>query len=306
MPSPIALLTDFGLADPYVGQMKGALLRHAPRALLVDVSHQVPPCDILQAGFFLAASQAHFPQGTIFVAVVDPGVGSARRIVLAEAFGRFFLAPDNGLLTQLLLNAPGAVVRDVTPAGSSAGGDSPDAGRVRQGVTVHGQDIPADGGQGVAATVHGRDVFAPLAARLANGEAPASLGDRVDPGSLVRLEQTQPVLAGDALTAAVLHVDRFGNCLLNLTIRAWTGRLAGCRALRLGRPEHLEESQTIEIQNSMPLRFVTTYEQLGSGDVGLLAGSQGYLELALNQASAAAVLGLAPGGLVSIILHGQA
>ena len=322
MPSPIALLTDFGLADPYVGQMKGALLRHAPQALLVDLCHQVLPYNILQAGFLLAASRAHFPQRTIFTAVVDPGVGTTRRIVLVEAFGQFFLAPDNGLLTQLLLDAPDAVARDVTPLEHHGGGatvtgrkgtsaglagpvgrvlagsgrDVPAAGRNGRSVALQECNDPDVGRTGASATFHGRDVFAPLAARLANGEDPAALGDPVDPGGLVRLPEARPVLAGDALTASVLHVDRFGNCLLNLEIRAWAERLAEVGGLRL-RASEGPAAVT-------PLRVAASYAQLASGQVGLIAGSQGVLELALNQASAAAVLGLSPGGRVTIILAG--
>lgn len=317
MPRHIALLTDFGLVDPYVGQMKGALLRHAPDAVLVDISHQVRPCDILQAGFFLAASHASFPRDTIFVAVVDPGVGSDRRIVLAEWGERCVLAPDNGLLTQLLLGVDNVVTRDVTPAsiGNAAGG------------AVHGGHFPAAGGSAASATFHGRDVFAPLAARLANGEAPSVLGPCIAPGSLVRLAAAQPVLDGVRLTATVLHVDRFGNCLLNLNVRIWGGRLAACQGLALaktaallgsfvnsaqwsreipGQPEGKTAPPNEPPSVGSPLRSVATYAQLAPGELGLLAGSQGCMELAMNQASAAAALNVSPGDKVGIVMAGQA
>ncbi len=269
MPRHIALLTDFGLADPYVGQMKGALLRHAPDAILVDLSHQVLPFNILQAGFFLNSSQTYFPVGTIFLAVVDPGVGSSRRILLAEVDGRFFFAPDNGLLTQLLHGAPDAVVREVTPGAPAA----------------------------ASATFHGRDVFALLAARLANGEGPETLGQRLDPQGVVRMAGASPVREGNALRTTVLHVDRFGNCLLNLEISFWTGRLAACREVCLTLPTDSESGTS---SGHLPLRVVSTYWELASEEVGLLAGSQGYLELALNQTSVASALGLQPGSTITL------
>lgn len=318
MPRHIALLTDFGIDDPYVGQMKGALLRDAPDAVLVDISHQVLPGNIVQAGFFLAASAPHFPEEAIFVAVVDPGVGTARRILLAEVGRQSFLAPDNGLLTQLL-----------------------------KGKVAEVRVVTAFGRHMVSATFHGRDVFARLAARLANGESPSALGESIDPDSLVQLSGAQPVLAGDVLTATVLHVDRFGNCLLNLDAHTWAARLADCRRLHLkmvarsARPQgpasedlppqavtaSVREPGSLPLQAAacmsdpaapsdapatqpassyLPLQPVATYADLTLGAVGILAGSQGVLELAVNQGSAAEVLGLAPDGAVTIVLDGLA
>lgn len=244
---PIVVLTDFGLADPYVGQMKGALLRLAPAAPVVDLCHEVRPHCILQAGFLLEASRPHFPDDSIFLAVVDPGVGSERSILMARLGGQLFLAPDNGLLS--FLHGQGA-------SWWRAELDTATASR----------------------TFHGRDLFAPLAARLALGADPSALGRAVDPGSIVRLEQTWAEAGEGCLDCAVLHVDRFGNCLLNLRIEALPAR---------GRAWMLDDGRRIA--------RVPTYADLAPGQVGLLAGSQGVMELAVNGGSCADLLGLAPG-----------
>lgn len=266
MSAPIAplvvLLTDFGLADPYVGQLKGALYDCAPRLRLVDLSHDVTPHNVAQAGFFLASSFEHFPESTFFLVVVDPGVGTNRRIILLQKGARNVLAPDNGLLAPLL-DRPG-------PARAFA---------------VHSLLTHT-----ACPTFHGRDVFAPTAGRFLLGEPPHSLGEPVDLDSLVRPPQARPVLNDDTLSALVLHVDRFGNCVLNLAVDDWKLPLAPRRSPALTAP------------TAHPLRPVNTYGELAEGEIGLLAGSQGYFELAAPLASAAAKLGLKPGATVTIAL----
>ncbi|MGE4297475.1 MAG: S-adenosyl-l-methionine hydroxide adenosyltransferase family protein [Desulfovibrionaceae bacterium] len=274
MANVIALLTDFGLKDPYVGQMKGTLMRHAPDSPLVDICHEVEPFSTVQAGFFLQASSPHFPRGTVFVAVVDPGVGTPRRIVCLDAFGRLFLAPDNGLLGLVLAacaHAPtGKYARafDLTP---------------RQ----RGEAVP-----GCSATFHGRDLFAPLAARLSQGEPPESLGSEIPLDSLARPAWSEPLPQADGVGGTVLHVDRFGNTVLNLAVepyldqmRQWAGK-KGELALEAG--------------SRCVVRLATTYEDIPMGEVGLLAGSQGFLELAMRMDSAAALLQLDEGDAVAL------
>jgi len=254
----IVLLTDFGLSDPYVAQMKGAILSRRPETAIVDLTHDVPPFGLSRAALFLQASRTHFPEGAVFVAVVDPGVGTPRRIVALTKGGRTFLAPDNGLL--------GLVLADDEPARAF--------------------DLSARAQQsGVSATFHGRDVFAPLAADLAGGAAPESLGLEIDPGALVRLPWAEPQLGPRGVRANVLHVDRFGNCLTNLPVVPWAERHPLGSTLLLAPA----------LGASRPLRRVSAYGELAPGQLGLVAGSQGYLELCLNQASAAAETGLAPG-----------
>jgi len=259
---PIALLTDFGLTDPYVGQMRAALTRLAPGAVLIDVSHQVEPFATGQAAFFLAASAPHFPADSVFLCVVDPGVGSPRRIIGANVSGQDFLAPDSGLL-GLLLDTPslqGTRLYDLTKATSGYAG---------------------------SATFHGRDIFAPLAARLSAGEDLSALGSPLDPAQLVRHPWAAPRPDAEGVDAHVLHVDRFGNCVLSLREGfALTREVAG---LSLAPGERLG------------LRRVRTYADLGPGEPGLLKGSQGFFELAANQAPAATLLTLRPGDPVRIL-----
>lgn len=268
-----ALLTDFGSADPYVAQVK-AVIHHAyPAATIIDLSHDVSPYDLAQAGFFLAASLPYFPPGSVFLAVVDPGVGTARRIVLLQVQDRFVIVPDNGLAS--LLARPS---------------DQP----ALQAWDLTGWVAPLS----ASATFHGRDVFAPLAARLAArldaGESPDGMGPTLPSASLVRLAWAEPVTDGPFLLARVLHVDRFGNCVLNLAAEPWRERLARLPGLELLSP------------SVRGLERVRTYAEISSGAVAVLAGSQGFLELAMRQDSAALALDLAPGRDVRLAAVGAA
>jgi S-adenosylmethionine hydrolase len=209
----VTLLTDFGTRDWYVAAMKGILLAEAPGVTLVDLTHAIPPGDVAEAAFTLTAAAAHFPPDTVHVAVVDPGVGSRRRLLALEARGQRFLAPDNGLLSWLLPE-PGAPLEGVRSI------ERPDLYR------------PA-----VGATFHGRDRFAPVAAALARGAVvPRELGPTVrDP---VRLSATPPRRDGEVLVGEVIHVDHFGNLVTNLpspwvaTAVVLVAEVAGHRAVR--------------------------------------------------------------------------
>ena len=248
----VALLTDFGLSDPYVGQMKAVLLREAPGCTILDLTHEVEPHNVLQAGFFLAASWPYLPQGGLAVAIVDPGVGTARGLLLLQKNGRYALVPDNGLLS-LLLERPGEnLIRSVK---------APELLRE------------------ASSTFHGRDVFAPLAARMARRTDPERLGAVVPEHGVVRLPHGAPRLESGRLEARVLHVDRFGNCILNLDSNAWSTWVQQ-QSPRLVEPVRLE------------VHPVSAYAQIPDQELGILDGSQGYLELAANRASCAARLGL--------------
>ncbi|NMC50151.1 MAG: SAM-dependent chlorinase/fluorinase [Desulfovibrio sp.] len=249
----IGLVTDFGLSDPYVGQMKAVLASLAPEAVIVDITHGVPPHDILRGAFFLDVSLPWLPPGAVLAAVVDPGVGSDRRMVCLEARGRLVLAPDNGLVSLTIGR------EEVAGAWSFAAPEM------------------------ASATFHGRDVFAPLAATLAGGEHPMRLGLVIDPASLVVLPGIEPCLAQGAVSVVVLHTDRFGNAILGLEIERWKDVLDAAPRLAVRSPVR------------RTVRRVTAYAALAPGELGLLAGSQGYFELAMNRISAAETLGLASG-----------
>ncbi len=254
MPGPVfAILTDFGLQDPYLAQMKGVLLQRVPNCMFLDISHEVQPQQVGQAGFFLTASWSYLPVGSICLAVVDPGVGTERRILHARKQGRSVLAPDNGLLSQLLASPGDSRIVDITP-----NCNEPQA----------------------STTFHGRDIFAPLAADLALGANVDALGRELDPNELLHLELASAFQSGPEITARVVHVDRFGNCILNLAAVDWSARFDRLHGLRLLVPQ------------PEPALFVTTYARIPEGSFGLLPGSQGFYELACNQASCAKRLGL--------------
>ena len=200
----VTLLTDFGLRDPYVGVMKGVLARLAPAARAIDLTHAVEPQDVRHGAFLLAHSWRWFPEGTVHVAVVDPGVGSARRILVARHGGHAFLAPDNGLL--------GAVL---------------DAGADVRALDVERFALP-----GAGRTFHGRDVFVPAAARLAAGLDPAEAGQPA--GEHLRLDLPRPRPDGAGVRGEILFADHFGNLVTSVRPQDLPGGPAGWAALAGG------------------------------------------------------------------------
>ena len=194
-PSLITLLTDFGTSDYFVGAIKGVILSINPHATIVDITHDIPPQDIGAAAFTLVSVYRTFPAGTVHVAVVDPGVGSTRRPILALAAEQFFVGPDNGIFSYILDREPAASVFHLT-----------DEQYFRQPVS---------------STFHGRDLFAPVAAALAGGVKPEQLGDLVN--DHIRLPLLAAERSGDGtLTGRILHIDHFGNCITNFTERELT------------------------------------------------------------------------------------
>jgi S-adenosyl-L-methionine hydrolase (adenosine-forming) len=191
----ITLLTDFGTADGYVGEMKGVLLACAPGAQLVDLTHDVPPQDVESGRLVVARCWRRFPPGTVHVAVVDPGVGSERRALAVESDGRLLVGPDNGLLSPALLLAGARAIALSIPSGASA-------------------------------TFHGRDVFAPAAAALATGTPLEALGSPVEDPVVRRTPEAHRRDDG-AIVGEIITIDRFGNAVTNLV-----GRLGG--ALEVG------------------------------------------------------------------------
>ncbi|MEO1496643.1 MAG: SAM-dependent chlorinase/fluorinase [Planctomycetota bacterium] len=185
----ITLTTDFGAASHYVAQMKGVLLCGAPGATLVDLSHDIPPQDIAAAARLLEQGSPRFPRGTVHLAVVDPGVGTDRAIVVVEAAGQHYVGPDNGLFGWVGDWADGVVAVDP----SKVGGETP------------------------SATFHGRDLMAPVAARLAGGSGAAEFGEPLE--SLVTLARTpDPKKNGKSIAGRIVEVDRFGNLISNIPV----------------------------------------------------------------------------------------
>lgn len=194
----IALMTDFGWADPYLGIMKGVVLSRAPGAAVIDLCHDVPPQDIVAGALALEAATGFFPPATVFLAVVDPGVGGERAAIAIETERSFLVGPDNGLFTLFLRREPARRIVRITN--------------------------PAHHLQPVSPTFHGRDIFAPAAAHLAGGGAIDDLGDTHSEAA--PLCMPHPIVEGDNLAAHVLAQDRFGNLVTDLSaeeLNRWRG-----------------------------------------------------------------------------------
>ena len=257
----ITFTTDFGLSDHFVGIMKGVVAGIAPAARVIDISHDVAPYNVTEAAFIIAEAWPYFPKRTIHVVVVDPGVGSARRPILAEAGGHFFVAPDNGVLSMVFDAAPHKV-------------------RVISNPKFMRREI--------SRTFHGRDVFAPAAAHLAKGAQAAAFGKLIH--DYIRAGIARPARLGPASwRGTILKVDRFGNLITNFAASDFAGINARPFEMRAG-------AQRIH-------RLALTYAETEVGDLFVIVGSSGYLEIAANQTSAAGLLGCSAGAPVELNLY---
>jgi S-adenosylmethionine hydrolase len=242
MAQPIlTLTTDFGASDHYVGAMKGVILGICPQAQIVDICHQVTPFAIAEGAYTIAQAYPYFPSKTVHVVVVDPGVGTARRPILVEAAGQFFVGPDNGVLAMVYAREK------------------------------HKARLIANHGyfrRPVSATFHGRDIFAPVAAHLAAGIAPARMGSPIE--DHLQPDFAKPQRAGDRRWAGrILKIDRFGNIVTSFH----AADFPGVCFVTVGRRKVSAK--------------VHTYAEGSPGQLVLLAGSSGYLEVSVNRASAA-------------------
>ena len=254
----IALLTDFGSSDHYAGTMKGVMLEICGEATLVDITHDVPPQDILGGALELAASYSYFPPGTIFLVVVDPGVGSARRGIAVGAGGYRFVAPDNGLVSLVIGDGPAEAFEITNPQ-----------------YALHP----------ISRTFEGRDRFAPAAAWLAAGAEIASCGARIE--DIVRIALPEAREMDSAVEGEVVHVDRFGNLVTNISAGA-LDRFADGAALE------------VTVAGRSKMSVASTYAEIGRGSVGALIGSTGHLELSVGGGSAASALGCGRGTAVRV------
>ena len=190
----ITLTTDFGISDHFVGTMKGVILGICPEAKIIDISHDVTPFEVGQAAFLVAQAYRFFPPKTVHVAIVDPGVGTARRPILVEAAGQYFIGPDNGVLTMAYSDVP----------------------HKARHITADKYFLKP-----TSRTFHGRDVFAPVAAHIASGVRPASFGKIIDNHLKTAFDKPQRT-AKRVWTGTVLHVDRFGNLITNFHASQFT------------------------------------------------------------------------------------
>ncbi|HLI05092.1 MAG TPA: SAM-dependent chlorinase/fluorinase [Ktedonobacteraceae bacterium] len=188
----VALMTDFGLGDGDVGAMKGVIAGIAPQAQILDITHDVSPQNVPSAAWILSSVYRYFPVGTVFVCVIDPGVGSSRGAIAVAAGDWFFVGPDNGLFSYVYAGQP-----------------------------IHGAALlhnPAYQLPQVSSTFHGRDIFAPAGAYLARGVDLREFGPAVEPAALLRLNIEPPARQGNVIEASVLHVDHFGNIITSIPL----------------------------------------------------------------------------------------
>lgn len=258
----IALLTDFGFRDSYVGVMKGVIRGICREAEIVDLAHNIMPQDVAEAAFVLAASYRYFPPETIFVCVVDPGVGTERAVLYLRANEQAFLAPDNGLLSVITEEAGARQVRRVNTE----------------------RHALKDG----SSTFHGRDIFAPVAARLAAGLDPAELGPLAR--SVRQLHLPRPLRCADgSLRGEIIYIDQYGNLITNIRRDALERSLAAP-------PDKVE----VRTKRRSVRGISRTYADRPEGELVALFGSSGYLEVAVNCGSAARVLGCEKGDTVTL------
>lgn len=261
----ITLCTDFGTRDEYVGVLKGVILSVNPTATIVDLSHGIPPQDIVVAAYMLRTSFVYFPEGSVHAVIIDPGVGTARAIVAARFQGHTFLAPDNGLLPLMWSGvAPAEVVQ------------------------VDNQDLFR---QPVSQTFHGRDIFAPVAAHLAKGTELKAVGHAIAPSRLQCINHGIPHFdPAVGITGYIVGIDRFGNLITNigpsLLDRLAFDAKAGAVETQIG------EHRIFGLANH--------YADGASGQPVVLIGSRGCLEIAVNCGSAAETLRASRGDKVCV------
>jgi len=264
MSAIITLLTDFGKEDTYVGVMKGVITSICPSAQVIDLTHQVPPQDIATGAFLLDVSVDYFPEGAIHVAVVDPGVGTARKPVALRTAKAFFVGPDNGIFTLVLQRQ-----------------------QLLQAICL---DNPRYHLPTVSSTFHGRDIFAPVAAHIACGVSVEELGTPIH--RLQRLPLPRIRVDWQGIRATVVHIDRFGNAITNLTrdnYEAWRTRW------------DVKEPAVQVAASDIFLPIATTYGEVARGKPLALFGSSGRLEIAVNGGSAALELALRRGDTIKVL-----
>jgi S-adenosylmethionine hydrolase len=260
-PRVIGFMTDFDVKDDAVGICKAVMLGIAPHATIVDITHQVTPFDIAQAGRFLAGSAPYFPHDAVFVAVIDPTVGSTRKAIIAKSkVGQYFVLPDNGMITQLAERDGLVGAREITNPAWMIGAK-------------------------LSSTFHGRDIFSPAGAHLARGDDWTEAGPALDLATLVRLKNTTAAIDATGLHGQVIGTDGpFGNLVLNVPAESFAklGYLLGDRV-------HVTIAGT-----DYTLRFVKTFSDVPVGQGLLYIDSRGRLSVGIDQGNFAVVHHVTP------------
>jgi S-adenosylmethionine hydrolase len=244
----VTLLSDFGLRDGYVAQMKGTILDGCPSAVITDISHDVERHDIPMGSFLLETTTPYFPKGTIHVAVVDPGVGGARKAIVVKCDRAVFVGPDNGLMAR---------------ASEELG--------LKSIYEIREQEFLR---KPVSSTFHGRDIFARVAGMIASGRRPEDVGPRIS--ELEKLPMSPPRLLQKKLVCQVLHVDAFGNIVTDAD-----DKLVRRIALEFGERVNIWLGK-----RRLQAQYARSYSEVGKGSLAVLLGSQGFLEIAVREGSA--------------------
>ncbi|HEY0604633.1 MAG TPA: SAM-dependent chlorinase/fluorinase [Herpetosiphonaceae bacterium] len=253
----VTLTTDFGLEDTYVGIMKGVVLSITRQAQIIDYTHGIRPGNIVEGAYLLRTGYRYFPRGTVHVAVVDPGVGSSRRAIAFQTPEATFIGPDNGLFALVWED----IVRNA------------DADVQIVELTESKYWLPK-----VSATFHGRDIFAPAAAHIVAGVSLAQLGKPIDGLTPAHLATPHSPTRG-VLHGHIIHIDRFGNCITNITQEHL-------------HTHHLGERIVVEIIDQQLSGLFRTYADGPTGIPMCLIGSSGHIELSVRNGNAARVLGV--------------
>jgi S-adenosylmethionine hydrolase len=274
----ITLLTDFGSSDAYVGTMKGVMLSICPAARLIDLTHAIEPQNVRQAAYVLLTAFRHFPPHTVFLIVVDPGVGTSREPVAVETDHGVYVAPNNGVLSYVLPQ---------THVLHTAVLQNPD------------YQLPT-----VSQTFHGRDIFGPAAAHVANGVPVRAFGP--PPPELVKLSDPRLEITPSQIHGEVLHIDHFGNIITSIGRLGWTGPNTLHFEPQFGRdhlllPPVIDASHSTLMIGTQTIKGICrTYGEVPPGTLAALVGSSGQLEIGLNQGSAAKYLSASIGDPVTI------
>lgn len=261
----VTLTTDFGLEDPYVGQVKGAILKYNISAHIIDICHSIPPHDILTAAVMIRTSYNYFPKGSIHLIIVDPGVGSQRRIVAATGGKHLFIAPDNGVLSLLFKDNMIETVHRVENASL----------------------FPSD----ISSTFHGRDIMAPVAAAIAGGMVLDKVGPVVNINDCTQLNLPEPNITETGIEGQVLHIDHFGNIRTNIT------------SADLSKFQPASFSG-IKIKGYTINNISNTYSDSPPGSLVAVIDSGGYLEIAVNRGNAARQIECSTGTPLVVLMEG--
>jgi S-adenosyl-L-methionine hydrolase (adenosine-forming) len=250
----IALLTDFGLSDNYVGIVKGVIKSIAPDTNIIDISHSLRPQNIKQAAFMLMNSIKFFPESTIFLTVVDPGVGTERHALATKIGNHYFLAPDNGVLSYVIKDSP-----------------------VKQYYSLTKSEYHL---KSISATFHGRDIFAPVAAHIANGVELNSVGVKVKSSDIVVIPNPQCFLdIQEVWHGEVMHIDHFGNIITSLS----------AQSIGIKQVDSIQDLKTWNFESGdIKIKGLnSTFANVEQGDLLAYIGSSGFLEFGLRDGNAA-------------------